>query len=80
MYKVSNFSKPSINRFEICPGDPTNDYKPLQVIGFEGAFWFEVFLFEIDFLVYVCASSIGRFNEVFQKVYDLFENIVYTGM
>ena len=34
---------------------PTEIYKPLQVIGFEGAFWFEVFLFEIDFLVYVCA-------------------------
>jgi len=26
------------------PAGPTEIYKPLQVVGFEGAFWFEVFL------------------------------------
>jgi hypothetical protein len=49
--------KTSSNYFDIGSNlvVPTNVYKPLQVIVFEGAFWFEVFLFEIDFLVYVCA-------------------------
>jgi len=39
-----------MKRFEICPVVPTKNYKPLQVIGFEGAFWFEVFLFRIGLL------------------------------
>ena len=39
--------KSSTNWFEIRPAGPTKIYEPLQVIGFEGALWFEVFLFKI---------------------------------
>ena len=33
-----------MNQFDICPVAPTKIYEALQVIGFEGFFWFEAFL------------------------------------
>jgi hypothetical protein len=55
LINTANAFKSFVSRLDICPVHPTKIYEPLQVIGFEGAFWFEVFLFEIDFLVYVFA-------------------------
>jgi hypothetical protein len=42
--KIRIAFKSCISRLEICPADPTEIYKGLQVVGFEGPFWFEVFL------------------------------------
>jgi len=45
--KSSNAFKSCISRLEIRPVVPTKIYKALQVIGFEGPFWFEVFLIKM---------------------------------
>jgi hypothetical protein len=37
------------NEFDNCTAGPTTIYERLQVIGFEGSFWFEVFLLKMDF-------------------------------
>jgi hypothetical protein len=50
MSKCLNFIKSSKYQFDICPADPTKIYEPLQIIEFEGACWFEVFLMENEFL------------------------------
>lgn len=56
--KSQNVTKSFKYWFDSCPARPTKIYEGLQVVGFEGPFWFEVILLKENFK----AILISRFR------------------